>query len=127
MASARRRPCPSRRRMLPAARLRSVRSHCSPHPVPCAALGLPAYPSPHDAAPMGTLQEQSFISVVIPTLNAAGTLSEILAALRNSAIIGEVIVADGGSSDEIVACADSAGARVIAAPRGRGGQLAAGG
>jgi hypothetical protein len=30
---------------------------------------------------MGTLQEQSFISVVIPTLNAVATLSETLAAL----------------------------------------------
>ena len=75
---------------------------------------------------MGTLQEQSFISVVIPTLNAVATLSETLAALHIPPIVGEVIVADGGSSDETVACAGSAGARVIAAPRGRGGQLAAG-
>ena len=66
------------------------------------------------------------ISVVIPTLNAAETLSESLAALRISSMVREVIVADGGSSDETVACAGSAGARVIAAPRGRGGQLAAG-
>jgi len=75
---------------------------------------------------MGTLQERFFISVVIPTLNAAGTLSGTLAALRASPIVGEVIVADGGSSDETVACAASAGVRVIATPRGRGGQLAAG-
>ena len=73
---------------------------------------------------MGTLQER--ISVVIPTLNAAGTLSETLAALRAHAMVSQVIVADGGSSDETAACAASAGARVIAAPRGRGGQLAAG-
>ena len=73
---------------------------------------------------MGTLQER--ISVVIPTLNAAGTLSETLAALCASPIVGEVIVADGGSSDDTVACAAAAGARVIVAPRGRGGQLAAG-
>jgi rSAM/selenodomain-associated transferase 2 len=75
---------------------------------------------------MGTLQERSFISVVIPTLNAAATLSGALAAPRISPIVREVIVADGGSSDETVACAASAGVRVIVAPRGRGGQLAAG-
>ena len=73
---------------------------------------------------MGTLQEQ--ISAVIPTLNAASTLSGTLAELRISPLVREVIVADGGSSDETVACAGSAGARVTAAPRGRGSQLAAG-
>ena len=75
---------------------------------------------------MGTIQEQISISAVIPTFNAAETLPEALAALRSSALIGEVIVADGGSSDETIDCAISADARVIVAPRGRGGQLAAG-
>jgi rSAM/selenodomain-associated transferase 2 len=75
---------------------------------------------------MGTLQEQSSISVVIPTLNGAVTLPQTLAALRGSLIVHEVIIADGGSSDETAACAGSAGARVIIAPRGRGSQLAAG-
>ena len=75
---------------------------------------------------MRTIQEQFFISAVIPTLNAAATLPRTLAALSTSPTVREVIVADGGSSDETVACAGSAGARVIAAPRGRGGQLAAG-
>jgi len=75
---------------------------------------------------MGTIQERSFVSVVIPTLNAAETLSETLAALRTSSMVREVIVADGGSSDETVACAGLAGALVIVVPRGRGGQLAAG-
>jgi rSAM/selenodomain-associated transferase 2 len=73
---------------------------------------------------MGTIQER--ISAVIPTLNAAATLPETLGALCSSAMLGEVIVADGGSSDETAACAVAAGARVVAAPRGRGGQLAAG-
>jgi rSAM/selenodomain-associated transferase 2 len=75
---------------------------------------------------MGTLQEQTLISAVIPTLNAAESLPETLAALRISPIVGEVIVADGGSSDETVACAGTANARVVVSPRGRGGQLAAG-
>ena len=75
---------------------------------------------------MGTLQERISISAVIPTFHAAETLPETLAALRGSALIGEVIVADGGSSDETVALARSAGARFIVMTRGRGGQLAAG-
>ena len=75
---------------------------------------------------MGTVQEQISISVIVPTLNAAGTLPDALDALCGSAMVREVIVADGGSSDESVARAGSAGARVIVTPRGRGGQLAAG-
>jgi rSAM/selenodomain-associated transferase 2 len=66
------------------------------------------------------------LSVVIPTLNAAATLPETLAGLCRSAIVREVVVADGGSSDESVPGARSAGARVVTAPRGRGSQLAAG-
>jgi rSAM/selenodomain-associated transferase 2 len=73
---------------------------------------------------MGTLQER--ISVVIPTLNAAETLSETLVVLRTPAMVREVIVADGGSSDETVAVAIAAGTRVVVAPRNRGDQLAAG-
>jgi rSAM/selenodomain-associated transferase 2 len=75
---------------------------------------------------MGTLQERFSISAVIPTLNAAGTLSTTLDALCSSAMVREVIVADGGSSDETLARAGMAGARVVIAPRGRGVQLAAG-
>jgi rSAM/selenodomain-associated transferase 2 len=75
---------------------------------------------------MGTIQEQIQISAIIPTLNAADTLSASLAWLRDSTMVYEVIVADGGSADETVALARSAGAYVIAAPRGRGSQLAAG-
>ena len=40
--------------------------------------------------------------------------------------IGEIIVADGGSRDDTRRDRASAGARVVAAPRGRGTQLAAG-
>ena len=41
-------------------------------------------------------------------------------------MVSEVIVADGSSLDETVALARSAGAQVVAAPRGRGVQLAMG-
>jgi rSAM/selenodomain-associated transferase 2 len=64
--------------------------------------------------------------VIIPTLNAADTLPGLLEQLQASTIFEQTIVVDGNSSDETVAVARTAGARVIAAPRGRGIQLAAG-
>jgi rSAM/selenodomain-associated transferase 2 len=64
------------------------------------------------------------LSVVVPTLDAAGALPAALAALGG--VADEVIVADGGSADGTPAVAASLGARVVAAPRGRGSQLAAG-
>jgi rSAM/selenodomain-associated transferase 2 len=66
------------------------------------------------------------ISVIIPTLNAADTLQPLLSALRTSDIIKEMIVADGGSHDETIALAGSAGASVVRTATGRGAQLAAG-
>lgn len=64
------------------------------------------------------------LSVVIPALNAAATLPATLAALGDAP--GEVVVVDGGSTDATVAVAACLGARVVTAPRGRGGQIAAG-
>ena len=46
--------------------------------------------------------------------------------MRDAAIVREVIVVDGGSSDDTAALAVATGARLIQAPRGRGSQLAAG-
>jgi len=66
------------------------------------------------------------ISVVVPALNADATLGAALAAVRDSPLVGEIVVADGGSRDATVATAQSLGARAIAAARGRGNQLAAG-
>jgi len=69
------------------------------------------------------------ISVVIPTLNAEVTLPDTLSALIPASVDGlvrEVIVVDGGSKDRTREIADWAGADVIAAGPGRGGQLAAG-
>lgn len=66
------------------------------------------------------------LSVVIPTLQAEGTLGATLNAVKGAGRVGEVVVADAGSTDATRAIAAGAGARVIAAPRGRGVQLAAG-
>jgi rSAM/selenodomain-associated transferase 2 len=64
------------------------------------------------------------LSIVIPTLNAAAHLPATLAALRGTP--AEIVVVDGGSHDGTADHARAAGAHVLAAPRGRGAQLAAG-
>jgi rSAM/selenodomain-associated transferase 2 len=64
--------------------------------------------------------------VIIPVFDAAAELPLTLAALAGGALIGEVIVVDGGSRDASARIARRAQARVIEAPRGRGIQLAAG-
>ena len=73
---------------------------------------------------MRTFQEH--ISAIIPTLNAVDTLEPLASSLRGSEIIREVIVVDGGPSDDTLSIAQASGARVITASRGRGNQLAAG-
>ncbi len=68
------------------------------------------------------------VAVVVPTLNAAPTIAATLASLVASdcQIPAEILVVDGGSNDTTCSIAESAGARVISAERGRGIQLAAG-
>lgn len=69
------------------------------------------------------------LSIVIPTLDAARTLKATLAALAEASatrLAHEIIISDGGSSDDTVALAMRAGARAVSGPPGRGVQLAAG-
>jgi rSAM/selenodomain-associated transferase 2 len=63
------------------------------------------------------------LSVVIPTLNSAESLSLCLRALGD---VADIVVVDGGSHDETMAVAKALGARAIPAARGRGSQLVAG-
>lgn len=66
------------------------------------------------------------VSVIIPTLNAASALPACLGALMegvDAALIAELIVSDGGSSDETMRLADAWGANVVTGPASRGGQL----
>ena len=73
------------------------------------------------------------ISIVIPTLEAAGVLGATLdgmahglARLEERGVAAEVVVADGGSQDGTANDARRHGARVVEAEAGRGRQLAAG-
>lgn len=63
------------------------------------------------------------LSVVIPTLNAAGSIGGCLAAAAEA---DEIIVVDGGSGDGTAALAEQGGARLLRSATGRGAQLAAG-
>lgn len=65
------------------------------------------------------------VSVIIPTWNEQQRLPVALASTRFLPA-AEVLVVDGGSSDETCAVAAAAGARVLVAPRGRASQMNAG-
>jgi glycosyltransferase involved in cell wall biosynthesis len=69
------------------------------------------------------------VSVVIPCLNEAGTITvciqRALEAMRQHGIVGEVVVSDNGSTDGSVEIAAAAGARVVHCPtRGYGAAIA---
>jgi rSAM/selenodomain-associated transferase 2 len=61
------------------------------------------------------------LAIVVPTLNEEDALRRNLPAALAAA--DEVVVSDGGSDDGTVEIAQRLGARVVAGPPGRGGQL----
>jgi glycosyltransferase involved in cell wall biosynthesis len=66
------------------------------------------------------------VSVVVPALNEEASIAVVLAAVP-LAVVDEIIVVDGGSSDRTVEIAQAGGARVICEPqRGYGRACAAG-
>ncbi len=67
------------------------------------------------------------LSVIIPVLNEANIIERMIESLQvSSTEITEIIVVDGGSSDQTVALAKALGVRVIAAELGRAAQMNAG-
>jgi rSAM/selenodomain-associated transferase 2 len=63
------------------------------------------------------------ISVVIPTLNEAASLKEVLERVRRLPEVCEIIISDGGSRDETREIASEAGCKVLRGAAGRGGQM----
>ena len=82
--------------------------------------------------------DQPTLSVIIPVLNEANAIQQLLTSLQASAGTAaeaatetaagtvEVIVVDGGSSDQTVALAKAMGVRVMEASQGRAAQMNAG-
>jgi rSAM/selenodomain-associated transferase 2 len=62
------------------------------------------------------------ISIIIPTFNEAENIKQAIASTQPSISI-EVIVVDGGSSDETIAIAQSLGVKVISSSLGRAVQM----
>ncbi|RJP19556.1 MAG: glycosyltransferase [Candidatus Abyssobacteria bacterium SURF_5] len=65
--------------------------------------------------------EAERITIVIPTLNEASTLAAAIDRAKKGRNI-EIIVADGGSSDNTLGIAESRGVKVVVAPGGRAKQ-----
>ncbi len=69
------------------------------------------------------------ISIVIPTLNAVASIGPTLGALVpgvGDGLVREVILADGGSGDDIAVVAEECGATLVPCESGRGNQLCMG-
>ncbi len=66
------------------------------------------------------------ISVIVPTLNEAAHVAATVASIRASLPAAEIIVADGGSSDDTPHLAARLGVQVVTGATGRGAQLASG-
>jgi uncharacterized protein len=77
---------------------------------------------PEDLLLLARLGLGAKISIVIPALNEAATIGQVLANLHSLPNL-EVILVDGGSSDDTVSISQGLGIDVISAPKGRAGQM----
>ncbi len=73
--------------------------------------------------------QRGALAAVVIARDAGARIGACLDALteaRVAGLIGDVVVSDGGSSDDTIAISKAKGARTISKAQGRGGQLAAG-
>lgn len=80
---------------------------------------------PEDLPVWERAQAAQRLAIVVPALNESERISATLSRIQ-PAKNTEIIVADGGSTDDTVTLAEAAGARVVHAPRGRARQMNAG-
>ena len=80
---------------------------------------------PAFAAPLPGFAPVRTASVVVPARNEAAGIGRCLDSLQGIGLL-DVVVADGGSTDDTAALARAHGATVVSAAGGRGGQIAAG-
>ncbi|HEY6361227.1 MAG TPA: glycosyltransferase family 2 protein [Vicinamibacterales bacterium] len=66
------------------------------------------------------MAEATSVSIVIPAVNEADAIGDVVSRLRGSAPWHEVLVVDDGSSDDTAARARQAGARVVRHPYNKG-------
>lgn len=71
-------------------------------------------------------RKQVSVSIIVPVLNEAAVVSQSLQRLRENAPGAEIIVVDGGSTDETARLAKPHCDQLLEAPRGRATQLNAG-
>lgn len=77
----------------------------------------------------GAVYHHQMLSVIIPSLNAEKTLAATVGALKTDAgadLIADIVLVDGGSTDDTLALAAELGLRTIHSQKGRGHQLAQG-
>jgi len=77
---------------------------------------------------MNTSAAQHRILTVIPAYNAAASLVELIARLKETVVPADIVVIDDGSTDQTAAVAENESVTVISLPsnRGKGGALKAG-
>ncbi len=63
------------------------------------------------------------LSIIIPTLNAAGTLRATLKSCGKPGNGLQIVISDGGSTDNTLSIAEECSCRVVSGPAGRGQQL----
>ena len=74
---------------------------------------------PSDGASRRMTDVARAVVLIIPTLNEAASIGDVVQSIPRD-VVGRIIVADGGSSDDTGECAQRSGAEVLEVGRGYG-------